>query len=682
MTGNPEAKCKNKHVFELDEDNVKLNASGTVFMAKCPEPGCGMSVAISDEKAGKVFGMTVDEVKDYKKQLKAANNNKPKPRPPAEMPKKEPLVSIEDDDDNDITVSSMMGMGSNNSTPPQSADFIGAVDSILAQMKSNPSAADNMVSQENGMIEIKNKPLQNEPEEPNDILKAIIDKQSIDQESKDDLKEMIDYKVGGWEPFALEQLLGAYGVGQAIAKKIMAAYQAKLFKMNMRQDRENKLLSMFDGMSSASLPRKDIFNGGVTLPKRDPADLMGRFASSPQNPVQQIERPQTPTNPLYGQPQYPQPTPAQQYMQPPQPPQQPWNPYALPNQQQGINRSDVKNMISDELKGLKDMLVQQQYQQQIAMLQQQQQQQQQNNPQNDMLMAVLLEMIKSQQQHTPQTTIADQLLPTLIDKISGKQQEENQMLMGQIAGMIGDLKKANDSHPTSIEEWKQMIEFQKLLAEMNAKTQELEDRAETRDILKTVAQNGFKAVTETVGMSLLNRSSQGGSQHNESPVSNVRAEPPRQPNPQPSKPAAQEVHHDVPMTQYGEEGLSNVQCQRCGSNIVVPAGATRVTCPNRQCNAVWEVQYEDDEEEGIEPYERTTDRPIPPMPEGTPQDQIDQVYQMVDNMSDEEYAQFIEKVNELQNGGQMPAQNEVQEMSSEEYGGYGNPLTHRIGGVL
>jgi hypothetical protein len=442
------------------------------------------------------------------------------------------------------------------------------------------------------------KPLyDDEPIDPNEILKQVIEESGMDEISMAHIVDYVDLQPDGWQPSAIQGVLQMY-ISPAAATKISQRYQAELYKEDKRRQRERYLMSVV-GTPAGNMRLDDA--GRANIPPFNNPLTQGGFPNngSPFNPGY---------NPNVGF----QPPTGYQYQQQ-QPQRNGYPPYeAVPPQmmQMPMRREapqlsplQIKQMVSEELEARFEKL-------QTALTQSKREDALQNEL--SQMRALVFDVLKQKSggggdNQAPRT---DPLLVSLLANQSDlnksllthtlaktdKEDPVQKMLVQEIL----NLKNQRSAPVSSSEELSQRIALQKLANELELAQQDFADKKDGRALTRDIATTALSKIGESIAtayiqsqqMSAMETASHAGlTPPPASPVAvstavePVRAEMVKE-TPQAKESATVPSKQDVGGTGESyrvkgtptEGGGLSIPCPVCNSEMIASPGDTSVAC--------------------------------------------------------------------------------------------------------
>ena len=440
---------------------------------------------------------------------------------------------------------------------------------------------------------------EDEPMDPNDILKDVIDESGIDDVSRDHIFDYIDLQPDGWQPSAIQGVIEMY-VSPASARKISQRYQAELYREQKRREREQRLLNMM-GAPSGNIRLDD--NRGMGVPPfnnpvgRGNPPIGAPFMNAPR--MDQYGRDQYGNDP-YGDGQYRDP---RAYNDPRM------VPVSVPMRQApSVSPMQVKQMITEEMTTQFEKL-------QNALTQTKREDALQNEIAQ--MRALMFDVIKSkatEQNAPPQQKQTDPLLASLLTNQSDlnktllmntldKSNKEDPMQKILLQELM-ELKKVRSAPPLThtTEELTQRIQLQKLANDLELAQAEFRDKAEGRVFARDLAGQALTKIGESFATAYLESQRTAAMQAAQSqsmgltppPVAQIvppepvvaesaqKSAPQIDASAQPRVSTSQldereaEKYHVKGVTQ--EDGSITIPCPTCGSDIIARPGDTRVVC--------------------------------------------------------------------------------------------------------
>ena len=442
---------------------------------------------------------------------------------------------------------------------------------------------------------------EDEPSDPNDILKDVIEESGMDEPSVARIFDYIDLQPDGWQPAAIQGMLQMY-ISPAAAAKIAQRYQAALYIEQKKRERERNLMNFVGNpagnmrlheMGGTNIPpfNNPLTRGnpGMGVPMGNP---MGNQMGGYQPPTGEPFYPQDPRfggQPQYGQPQY-------QNM-----------PFQQAPQRRAPSAFEVKQMIAEELESKFEKL-----QQTLTQSKREDALQDEIKQMRALVFDVLRQPKQDPGAQTPgkQTdplmvsllTNQAELNKTLISHAITKPQEDpmQKMLMQEIMNL-----KNSKSAPrlNTSEELTQRIQLQKLANEMELSQSEFKDKSEGRQFARDLASQALSRIGESVANAYMESQRIAAMQAQSQPVGltpppaaemapsgQVTVEKTQEPaQPVASKQTGEKDAHPPVLTETEvdkyhvrgtpmDDGSLALPCPVCGSSITAHPGDTSVVC--------------------------------------------------------------------------------------------------------
>jgi len=432
---------------------------------------------------------------------------------------------------------------------------------------------------------------EDEPVDPNDILKDVIDESGIDETSRDHIFDYIDLQPDGWQPSAIQGVIEMY-VSPAASRKISQRYQAELYREQKRREREQRLLNMM-GAPAGNIRFDD--NRGMGIPP----------FNTPLN------RGTPPIGAPYpgGQPFQQRGDPYDTRVDPYGSQDQRFDPRAMapmPIQRREMSPIQVKQMISEELETRFEKL-------QNAITQTKREDALQSEL--SQMRALVFDVLK---QRTSDPNAGSQKSDPLIASLLANQSELNKTLLTHTITKVDkedpmqkillqellNLKnqKGAPSLAHSSEELTQRIQLQKLANELELAQADFRDKAEGRAFARDLAGQALTKIGESFATAYLESQRMSAMQAasmptgGQTPQQNAIVEPtvavPAETalvSEQRSTTGAQQRGAEPTSTEIEPEkyhvkgvprddGLLTIPCPTCGSDMVAKPGDTRVSC--------------------------------------------------------------------------------------------------------
>ena len=432
-----------------------------------------------------------------------------------------------------------------------------------------------------------------EPADPNDILKDIIEESGMDQRDMDRVFEYIDVNPEGWQPAAIKGVLEMF-ISPAAANRLSQKYQGALYIEQKKREREQYLMQLV-GVPAANM-RLNNNMGTNSPPFNNPLSRNGMPQTGSAFGGQGL--PQYPTDPR-GYPQG--------FAQPPQTPGYP--PYETPQPQSRRSMSpfEIKQMISDELESKFEKL-------QNTITQSKREDALQNEI--SQMRTLMFDMLKEKSggQDGGNSRQPDPLLVSLLSN----QSELNKTLMTHtltktdredpmqkiLLQELMELKKVKSATPSlshTTEELTQRIQLQKLANELELAQAEFRDKSESRAFTRDLAGQALTKIGESFATAYIESSRISAAQSASVPS---QTPPPVEqvavPMSNDTKNTQGSIHggdydaqsrapdskptEDIDPSRFVVRGTSKddgsleIPCPTCGSPIDARMGDTQVTC--------------------------------------------------------------------------------------------------------
>jgi len=439
---------------------------------------------------------------------------------------------------------------------------------------------------------------EDEPMDPNEILKNVIEESGIDEISMAHIFDYIDLQPDGWQPSAIQGVIEMY-LSPASSRKIAQRYQAELYREQKRRERQERLLSMM-GNPAGNMHLND--SRGINTPPFNTPIMRGGIQNGMPFPGNRMQE-QFPQRDPYGRDMYVDPMyrdsripydvdPRAMAMAPPVRPQ-------------GVSPQQVKQMITEELTSQFEKL-------QNSLVASKREDALQNEV--SQMRALMFDVIKSKSmdQGAPQQKQTDPLLASLLANQSelnktllmntlesGKREDPMQKILMQ---ELMELKKGSRASPltNTSEELTQRIQLQKLANELELAQAEFKDKAEGRAFARDLAGQALTKIGESFATAYLESQRMAAMQaHSQSlaetqppqaqtePLASEMEQIDAKPEPkvdtgaQPRAPEQKQVTEAEKYHVRGvskEDGTIAIPCPTCGLDIIAHPGDTRVVC--------------------------------------------------------------------------------------------------------
>jgi len=499
---------------------------------------------------------------------------------------------------------------------------------------------------------------EDEPMDPNEILKDVIEEGGVDESSMARIFDYIDLQPDGWQPAAIQGVLQMY-ISPAAASKISQRYQAELYKEQKRRERERYLMSVV-GTPAGNMRLNE--QGTNIPPFNNPlmrgnpnAGGMGGGMGMPMNGY-----PPQNGDPMYGRqpPQYVDQPYGSGYPQDPRMQQgQPMG-NQMPFQPMPARRTpssfEVKQMISEELEARFEKL-----QQTLTQSKREDVLQDEIKQMRALVFDVLKQKSNPADQNQPrqsdpmlQMLLANQseLNKTLLTHTITKTDKEDPMQKILLQELM-DLKNRKSAPPLThtSEELTQRIQLQKLANELELSQAEYRDKAEGRVFARDLAGQALTKIGESFATAYLESQRMAAMQASSAPI--YRQEPAVAPivqtpvesapqipgsiesgaQPRVSNADRQEKPQEEESEKFHVKGTSrddgslSIPCPTCGSEMIAHPGDTKVSCQTcgSSFNAGAKPEYEYAEYSAETPQEEPVGEPVvesspeePKMPKG------------------------------------------------------------------
>ena len=438
---------------------------------------------------------------------------------------------------------------------------------------------------------------EDEPADPNEILKSVIEGRGIDESDMDLIFDYIDLQPDGWQPAAIQGVLQTY-MSPTAAAKIAQRYQAELYKEDKHRERERYLMSIV-GTPAGNMRLGDM--GGTNIPP---------FNNPLSRGAPPIGAPYPGAYPHRGDPYAQRGDPyAPQYQDPRAPPyddprMQPMAPM-MRREAPSMSPFQVKQMISEELETRFEKL-------QNALTQTKRE----DSLQNELtqMRALVFDVLKQRPVDSgagvPKTDpllvslLANQsdLNKTLLTHTIAKTDKEDPMQKILIQELM-ELKKARSAPPLThtTEELTQRIQLQKLGNELELAQADFRDKAEGRAFARDLAGQALTKIGESFANAYLETQRTAAMQAAQvqnsgltpppaapiEPLAPIMAETTQESKPQigsNAQPRATDTSEGQESEKYHvkgvpqEDGSLSIPCPTCGSQMTARPGDTKVSC--------------------------------------------------------------------------------------------------------
>ena len=443
---------------------------------------------------------------------------------------------------------------------------------------------------------------EDEPVDPNEILKDVIEESGVDETSMSRIFDYIDLQPDGWQPAAIQGVIQMY-ISPAAAAKIAQRYQAELYKEDKRRERERYLMNMV-GTPAGNMRLNN--TGATNIPP---------FNNPLSRGAPPIGAPYPGGYPQRGDPYAPRGDPYAPQYQDPHYPDPRYNDPRMQSQAVPLRREapamspfQVKQMISEELEARFEKLqtaltatkredtLQNELAQMRALvfdvLKQRPTESGAGSQKTDPLLASLL---------TNQSDLNKTLLMNTLDK-SNKEDPMQKILIQELM----ELKKVRSAPPLThtTEELTQRIQLQKLANDLELAQADFRDKAEGRAFARDLAGQALTKIGESFATAYLETQRTAAMQATQvqssgltpppraqaEPQKAVRVENVQEPKPQiESSAQPRAIESDDSETQRDVEkyhvkgvtqsdGSLSIPCPTCGSDIIAYPGDTKISC--------------------------------------------------------------------------------------------------------
>jgi len=586
MTDSVEARCKNKHVFQVTKDDLKAAKNGRMVSVSCPE--CGVSVIMPFKSVGELLDTDMDGVREYIRK-KAGVTEVVKKEPPKPKPKPKPKqVQVPDEPDELVGVEF-------GSEPVKKTPVVNKLAEVIDKLPSNVK----MVEEEDD-LEPSSEPEYRIGETsfdrdlettPMDILEQVVKELAIEDTGKHELIEFFNLsrpygsETYGLQPSEFSNALSQYGINPAIVKKATKRYEFLLGMWRQKRNRAENMLGMFGnpnqnfnfgtppGSGSGNMYQSSgpsgMFGGQMGM-EHPPSmqeqmvmqQMVTAYQQNPQGFFQWLAmndqyiplwRRVVSSNPMISMPSmgmYGMGGMGMMGMGGPS--------MMQPQRSSAPSREEIKRMISSEMESIKGAITN-------AI------NESSRNESNNTILSALLEMVKDSK-NAPHEDQMSKYLAGLSNKLLENQmardRDEQQQLMGAVFEEMKDLKKSlgeGSRGYQTMEDFEKFLKVMQLKSDISFKERDYQNSEKNREMIKTALDTGL----QTIGNVAVALSQKG-------------------------KPETSQVTQG---TRTHE--TYTLPCENCGTPIVFPKDAQQIICAN--CGSAYEIDANPTETPSEEP---------------------------------------------------------------------------------